>query len=81
MDALDAGLRDVHPDHSRRILDRMAELEQTCRSHVNMVLKVVDNQRQALQTMVTRAERRGDVICLAVELDHHCCSQRSLCNQ
>ena len=63
MDALDAGLRDVHPDHSRRILDRMAELEQTCRSHVNEVLKVVDNQRQALQTMVTRAERRGDVIC------------------
>lgn len=62
IDALDAGLRDVHPDYSRRILDRMSEMEQTCRSHVNEVLTVVDNQRQALKNMVTRAQRTGDEI-------------------
>ena len=63
MDALDAALRDVHPEHSQRILDRMAELEQVCRSHVNKVLKVLDNQKQALEEMVANAKRNGDGIC------------------
>ena len=63
MDALDAGLRDVHPEHSRRVLDRMTELEQVCRSHANKVYKVLENQKKALDEMVENAKRQGDTIC------------------
>ena len=46
LDALDAAVREIHPQYSDRILDRMSELEGTCRDHANRVMMCIDNQKK-----------------------------------
>ena len=48
IDALDRAIREVHPDYSARILDRMTELEALCREHAHRVMRCIDNQKKDL---------------------------------
>ena len=48
LDALDAAIREIHPDYSNRILDRMTYLEELCREHAHRVMKCIDNQKKDL---------------------------------
>jgi hypothetical protein len=56
MDALDAAIRDIHPDYAERVLSRMAELESTTRQHANKVFQVLHNQTTAMEASVAKAE-------------------------
>ena len=48
LDALDAAIREIHPDYSNRILDRMTYLEERCREHAHRVMRCIDNQKKDL---------------------------------
>ena len=67
LDALDAAIRDVHPDYSTRVLDRMVEIEECCRNHANKVFEVANNQKVALGTVVHKATQAQAQVELAIE--------------
>ena len=58
MEVVDSAVSDVHPETDGVRLDRMTELEELCRSHSNNVMKVMDNQRQAVDAAVESAQRK-----------------------
>ena len=54
LDFLDAAIRELHPEYSSRILDRMAYLEDLCRQHVHRVLGVINNKKAELVAKVDK---------------------------
>ena len=61
LDALDAAIRDIHPDYSNRILDRMTELEETCREHAHRVMRCIDNQKKDLVESADRVSNHVEI--------------------
>ena len=57
LDFLDAAIRELHPEYSSRILDRMAYLEDLCRQHVNRVLGVINNKKAELVAKVDKVTK------------------------
>ena len=58
LDVLDAAIRELHPEYSTRILDRMAYLEDLCREHVNRVLGMINNNKPELVANVDKSTSR-----------------------
>ena len=58
MEAVDSAVSDVHPETDGCRLDRMQELEELCRHHSNNVMKIMDNQRQAVDAAVESAQSK-----------------------
>ena len=56
VEALDAGLQEVHPEYANRILDRMHELEEVTRQHANSVFRVLTDQKDACQDIVDQCK-------------------------
>ena len=67
LDALDAAIRDVHPDYRARVLDRMVEIEECCRNHANKVFEIANNQKVALGTVVHKATQAQTQVEFAIE--------------
>ena len=70
VEALDAGLQEVHPEYANRILDRMHELEEVTRQHANSVFRVLTNQKDACQDIVDQCKEI--VAQAAVDADAAC---------
>ena len=73
LDSLDCAIREVHPQFSRRIVERLEHLEATCRGHANAVFQVLSNQSARVEAVVSKASTAADEACarLAAAADRH----------
>ena len=65
LDHLEARIEDISPDGSRRVLDRMHELEEVTRKQCNHVLRIhqtrsaaIDSKLESLETIVLKSEAK-----------------------
>ena len=60
LNALDAALREVHPEHAERLIARMTELESLCRTHANQVFTILQRRQEGFQGEMARSEVAAD---------------------
>ena len=56
LNALDAAIREVHPQHAQPLIDRMTELERVCRRHANQVFTILQRRQESFHGELERCE-------------------------
>ena len=67
VETLDIAVRELHPDHTSRIVERITELEEKCRNHANSVFRVLTNQRQGVEAVATKASTMAIEACARLD--------------
>lgn len=67
VESLDGAVQELHPDYSARVVARVTEIEETCRTHANSVLQVLTNQRLGVESAATKAAGMANDACARLE--------------